>query len=201
MGDKFIFYSTSLDKAPGKYYGLHWSEKVHQLDDYAALSQIPNWRSYLSNFDDSVSFEWTGADIGPDFIFPAGTRFRSIEHVFQAVKIAHVNPVKAYTFSINSGTDLGLGRGALAQSKRRLVVIPDMAFWDNGFSQMVMASAAYAKYRQNPDSLATKVLLATGSAELWHLEKHRGRPSTLVHFTHLETIRQNINPLEKGIIN
>ena len=44
--DKFLFYSKSADKKPGKGTG----EYVNDIKIYKELSEIPNWRHILSNF-------------------------------------------------------------------------------------------------------------------------------------------------------
>lgn len=45
----------------------------------------------------------------------------------------------------------------------------------------------YAKFSQNPT--LRQALLNTHDAQLWHLEKKRGKPSKLVHFWFLEVVR------------
>jgi predicted NAD-dependent protein-ADP-ribosyltransferase YbiA (DUF1768 family) len=64
-----------------------------------------------------------------------------------------------------------------------------MSDW-NDLSWKVMASAARAKYSQNPDRL--RVLKLTGNAKLMHMVTQRGKPSELVEFKHLEEIREEL---------
>jgi predicted NAD-dependent protein-ADP-ribosyltransferase YbiA (DUF1768 family) len=165
--DKLFFYSKSADKPPGK--GAN--EVVADPRQYAELASIPHWRKVLSNFH-----------VCP-FQFQGGT-YRSIEHAFQARKIAIADPVKARQFTVESGSPLGLGDGADAQKARKLVrLTPEqLAYWD-GIKDVVMEAAATAKYAACPAALA--VLRATGNAQLWHVVS-RSKP---VRFEHLERLR------------
>jgi hypothetical protein len=54
-------------------------------------------------------------------------------------------------------------------------------------SDQVMASAARAKYSQNPDRM--RMLRLTAPAKLLHLMKIRGKDSKFPRFQHLEDIR------------
>ena len=114
-----------------------------------------------------------------------GSLFNSIEHVFQSKKIELVDPVKAYYFTVESGHEIGLGDGAMAQKNRKLAVLKkadlDTWFW---MSADVMKRAAMAKYTQCP--AAAEVLRCTGNAQLWHVVP-RKQP---VRFEHLEEIRR-----------
>lgn len=173
--DMLVFYSGSKDAAPGK--GVH--ERVESPGMYAALRGVPNWRKVLSNFH-VCPFEFNGE------------RYQSIEHVFQSYKIRLADAVKARHFTLDSGHDIGQGDGAVAQKHRRYVRLtrPQLEYWD-AIQQPVMESAAYRKYQSCPEALA--VLKATHKAQLWHLVKQRGKPSTLVRFHHLERIRQALS--------
>lgn len=165
--DKFFFYSDSKDMPPGKGTNEH----VKDSGRYETLSGIPHWRRTLSNFHVA------------DFVY-AGHRWRTIEHVFQAAKINLVDPEKAFLFTVDSGSELGLGDGLAARKARKLVVLsPDaLSQWD-GIKDGVMEAASRARYSQDPHS--REVLLATGDAQLWHIVS-RSKP---VRFSHLEKIR------------
>lgn len=181
--DKLVFKSNSADKAPGR--GVH--EVIGNPDDYRTLAAIDDFRRYLSNFDCSAPFTWK---------WPGGDRsftFRSIEHAFQAAKMALVDAGAAYRFTVESGDAIGAGDGAVAQKHRKLVKLDDvqLAIWDTMLAN-VMSSAARAKYTQNRDGVAARVLIATRNAELWHLSTSRGNPSQLVRFAHLESIRAEL---------
>jgi len=185
--DVLAFYSGSADVAPGA--GVH--ERVSDKSVYAALAAIPHWRRRLSNFDTEVTFEWEGAC---GIHFPAGTRWRSIEHAFQGAKTALKDMDKARLFTVNSGSPLGLGTGADAQKKRKMVLLTaaELAHWDS-IRDEIMASAARAKYTQHPNSLAAQALRATGRAELLHAMRCRGAPTRMVRFAHLELLRTEMN--------
>lgn len=161
--------------------GVH--ECISDPSVYKPLESIKDFRKYLSNFDDSVSFVWQGP-------FDKPYTFRSIEHAFQAAKIHIANPAAALKFTVESGDAIGLGDGALAQKKRKLVKLtPEQLKLWSGISNETMKSIAIAKYTQNPDSIASTVLKNTKDAELWHIVTCRGKPSELVRFEHLEYIR------------
>jgi|DEB0MinimDraft_6_1074348.scaffolds.fasta_scaffold00993_2 predicted NAD-dependent protein-ADP-ribosyltransferase YbiA (DUF1768 family) len=180
--DRIVFYSKSAAGPPGKNKGQGWAERW--------TANIPedlrtgHWRRLLSNFDDSVPFEFMGF------------HFNTIEHAFQWAKINMVDPLKAYTFTRESGSPLGMGPGSEAQKKRKMVLLSkeQMDAWDT-ISLEVMRKATFAKYLQNKGSLPAQILVATGNAELYHLVTTRGKPSQLVRFHHLEEIRDTLNAL------
>jgi hypothetical protein len=177
--DVFVFKSNSADKAPGKGVNEHLV-KGHT---YTELSKIKDWRRMLSNFD-VAEFDWSGEGVLPE-PFPPMTRWNSIEHAFQGSKHwwkGHKKEALRFTLA----GDIGKGDGAEAQKNRKLVKISDMTGWDE-LSWKVMASAAEAKYTQNPERM--RMLKATAPAELFHLETQRGKKSDIVPFTHLEYIR------------
>ena len=181
--DVFVFMSKTADVKPGKGKQEHVKDKFA----YTELSKISKWRSMLSNFD-VAPFEWTGEGVLAK-PFAAGTRWNSIEHAFQGSKFRQYGFKEAEKFTMNSGDPIGLGDGAMAQSKRKLKLISDMSDW-NDLSWKVMASAAREKYIQNPDRL--RVLKLTGNAKLMHMVTQRGKPSELVEFKHLEEIREEL---------
>ena len=175
----FVFKSNSADKAPGK--GVN--EQLVKGQSFPELSKIKDWRRMLSNFDVS-EFDWSGDGVLPE-PFPAKTRWNSIEHAFQGSKHwwkGHKKEAMRFTLS----GDIGKGDGAEAQKNSKLVKIDDMSGWDE-LSWKVMASAAEAKYMQNPERM--RMLKATAPAELFHLTTQRGKKSDIVPFKHLEYIR------------
>src|SRR5262245_15980380 len=93
--------------------------------------------------------------------FALGERtYRTVEHAFQAAKIALVDPTLAERFALDSGTDLASGDGAAARKHRKLVLLDDAQLrrWD-GCKQAVMREAMHAKFIQHQPLRA--VLLAT----------------------------------------
>ena len=96
MTDKLYFYSKSRDVYPG----TGTIEVCLDPSTYLELSSIPRWRQVLSNFSDDCDIEYKGRT------------YRTIEHAFQAAKIA--------LFSLESGSELSGGSGADAQSKRKM---------------------------------------------------------------------------------
>jgi ribA/ribD-fused uncharacterized protein len=166
--DRLYFFSGSADLPPGQ--GVH--EQVAGLARYAALAGVRHWRRMLSNF-------WPAE-------FRLGTRtYRTVEHAFQAAKIALVDPELAERFALESDTELARGDGATARRHRKFALLDEAQLqqWD-GRKNAVMRDAMYAKFNRH-DSLRS-VLLATRPAQLWH-GTGRGRPPARIH--DLETIR------------
>lgn len=168
--DQLFFYSKSRDVVPGT--GAH--ERVADLRDYDALRAIPEWRKVLSNFHRHCEFTYHDH------------RYNTIEHVFQAEKIRLADSERAFWFTVDSGHPIGQGDGALAQKNRKLVrLTPEqLAHW-NSIKSNVMEEAAISKF--STCTHARDVLMATGTAELWHIVP-RQKP---VRFIHLERIREH----------
>jgi predicted NAD-dependent protein-ADP-ribosyltransferase YbiA (DUF1768 family) len=170
---KLAFYSKSRDYAAG----AGPQEYIYDITkcNFRELNNIRDWRKILSNFH-----------VYP-FKYIDGYTYNSIEHVFQAMKIALADPEKALLFTVESGDEIGIGDGAIAQKNRRLVKLDknQIAHWDK-IKADVMRNAAECKYAQCED--AQKVLLCTENAELWHIVSR----SAPVRFEHLEKIREKI---------
>lgn len=169
-GEKLFFYSKSKDVYPGK--GVN--EYIINTEDFKELSEIPHWRRILSNFH----------------VFPFKYEeytYNSIEHAFQAKKIALVDAEKAMYFTIESKNPIGLGDGALAQKNRKLIKLnPQQLEEWNKIKYKVMYESSVEKYKAC--KLAQDVLKRTKNTELWHIVS-RSKPT---RFTHLERIRQNL---------
>lgn len=165
--DKIFFYSKSA-KVP---LGKGTNEIINDLSLYNLELLGNNFRQVLSNFH-----------VAP-FKFE-GYTYNSIEHVFQAKKIALVNEDEAYKFTIESGNSIGIGDGAIAQKNRKLIKLEPSVLqkWDE-IKEDVMYRAALEKYKQNPD--AALILKATLNSQLWHIQM-RKKP---IRFIHLEKIR------------
>ena len=181
--DKLVFYSGSSFAPPTR--GVH---EAGAPSTYTELARHSGWRRMLSNFDTSESFEWDGFVLG--FDFPAGTRWRSIEHVFQGAKASLVDLSAGMRFTLTYGDYIGRGEGSIAQIHRRLKKLTPAQIekWDT-LKLQVMESAAFEKYHQNIESQWAHMLRSTKNAELWHMQRQRGKPSKLVRFDHLELIR------------
>ncbi|GAB1639826.1 N-glycosidase YbiA [Krasilnikovia sp. MM14-A1259] len=165
------FFSGSADPPPGQ--GVH--EQVADPARYAALAGVQHWRRMLSNF-------WP-ADI------TLGERtYRTVEHAFQAAKIALVDPELAKGFAVESGTDLARGDGATARRNRKLVLLDaaQLRQWDER-KHAVMRDAMHAKFSRHEELRV--VLLATLPAHLWH-GTGRGQPP--VRIFDLESIRDEL---------
>lgn len=169
--DKLFFYSKSKHVAPGK--GAN--EEVEDATIYAELAKVKDWRRVLSNFH-VCPFKYDGYT------------YNTIEHAFQAKKIALVNPQKALKFTVESGDALGQGDGDAARKNRKAEVLDakTLTTW-NAMKDKVMYDASVAKYNACSESAA--VLLATQNAQLWHIVS---RSKDHDHFTHLEAIRHEL---------
>jgi len=115
-----------------------------------------------------------------------GRTYRTVEHAFQAAKIALVDAALAERFALDSGTELALGDGVAARRQRKLVILDESRLrqWEAG-KHLVMRAAMQAKFSQHEPLRA--VLLATRPAELWH-GTGRGQPPARIH--DLESIRE-----------
>lgn len=166
MVDKLFFYSKSAKVPAGK----GTNEVVANSELYVPLGT--DFRQVLSNFH-----------VAP-FKFE-GYTYNTIEHVFQAKKIALVSDKDAYRFTLESGDAIGAGDGAIAQKHRKLINLSPSVLekWDQ-IKEDVMYNAAFEKYRQNPE--AADVLKATLGAQLWHIQMRK----KAVRFVHLEKIRE-----------
>jgi ribA/ribD-fused uncharacterized protein len=120
----------------------------------------------------------------------AGRTYRTVEHAFQAAKIALVDPGLAAGFALESGTSLSQGDGAIARQQRKLVLLDfaQLQDWDRR-KHGVMRDAMQAKFSQHADLGA--VLLATLPAELWH---GAGRGQAPQRIFDLEAIREALQP-------
>ena len=166
--DRLYFFSGSADRPPGE--GVH--ERVADTTRYAVLAGVRHWRRMLSNF-------WPA-----EFVLGERT-YRTVEHAFQAAKIALVDPVLAERFALESGTELARGDGAAARRHRKLVLLDDVQLrrWDE-CKNVAMRDAMRAKFSRHAPLRA--VLLATCPEELWH-GTGRGQPPARIH--DLERIR------------
>jgi predicted NAD-dependent protein-ADP-ribosyltransferase YbiA (DUF1768 family) len=175
--DKLYFYSKSKDAAPGK--GAR--EFVMDPTQYNDLKNTKDWRKILSNFH---NFPFKFGDGNGDVEYT----YNTIEHVFQAKKIEIVDKDKAFLFTLESGHEIGLGDGELARKNRKLCKLnsDQLRQWSE-IKDQIMHNAAMQKYKVCED--AQKVLLATKSAELWHIMPRSNQP---VRFDHLEKIRYEL---------
>lgn len=168
QADRLYFYSGSADPPPGQ--GVH--EGVRDAAAYAELARTRHWRRMLSNF-------WPA-----DFVLDGAT-YRTVEHCFQAAKIALIDPALARLFALESGSPLSQGDGAAARKQRKMVLLDParLRTWD-ARKGAVMHAAMQAKFSQHP--ALRSVLLATQDAELWH-GTGRGQPPHRIR--ELESVR------------
>jgi ribA/ribD-fused uncharacterized protein len=171
LTDRLFFHSASADRPPGA--GRH--ESIADPLAYAVLASIPNWRKMLSNF-------WVA-----ELVFD-GLTYRTVEHCFQAAKIALADPTLAREFALESQSELAQGDGVAARKQRKLVLLDpeQLARWDRE-KHIVMQSAMRAKFTRH--AALRNVLLATGDAQLWHGTGRGARPQRIWD---LEAIRSEV---------
>jgi predicted NAD-dependent protein-ADP-ribosyltransferase YbiA (DUF1768 family) len=168
--DTLFFFSKSADKPVGKGTNEH----VSNPQDYMQLGQITHWRKILSNFY-VAPFVWRDRT------------WNSVEHAFQASKIALVDSVKSEWFTMESGHELGQGDGCAARKCRKLVLLNSEKLQEwNRMKSGLMEDILYAKFSQI--DLPRKVLLATGNAVLLH-----GARGPVERQIELEKVRERLN--------
>jgi predicted NAD-dependent protein-ADP-ribosyltransferase YbiA (DUF1768 family) len=198
MTDKFLFYSKSADKYPGK------GNKEYVINDYKykELSEYKDWRKMLSNFY-----------VSP-FILD-NEEWNSLEHWYHASKFRNdkkPGPNFNYykTFTTNGGKSWSKGDGNDAwyagqagkprksgkidrKSKageklpENVIMIRDFTIGENSIARKTMTLGFLAKFTQNP--LLKKMLLATNDAQLWHIINRKPDPE---YWDHLMIVRDCI---------
>jgi len=186
--DILVFNSKSAHKPPGK------GTQENTKDTYPELSKIKDWRKQLSHFD-VAEFSCEGSN---GIVFPPGSRWKTLEHYWQASKLSLVDQEFANLLRIGEKYGNGDGNEARALRKGILkgpdkhpVVLSDaiIAHW-NKITYDVMYVAAKAKFSQNADKL--EVLCATKKATLMHLISRVKKDESLVRFTHYERVRSEL---------
>ena len=165
--NKLFYYSKSRDVAPGK----GTNEMLENQDDFQALKNIKDWRKILSNF------------YVEKFVYNGHT-YNSVEHAFQAAKIALVDKNKAFWFTLESGHEIGLGGGDVAQKNRKLIKLnkSQLEKWDI-IKYDVMINITKERIKQS--ETYQKVLIETKKSELWHIQVRKSP----IRNTYLEDIR------------
>lgn len=171
MHDELRFFSGSALVRPGK------GPKEHVADASTYASLPSDFRRQLSNFavcDDPIVYKRLS--------------YRTVEHAFQASKIALVDPDRAREFALESGSDLSRADGAAAQKKRKMVQLDADALriW-NVRKDRVMEELWALKFAQ-PRFKA--LLKATGDAHLVHLT---GRVKKGERWRGLEALRSKLH--------
>lgn len=170
MEDKIYYYSKSRDVTVGN--GIH--EYIQNPKDYHILNNIPNFRKILSNFH----------------VFPfkyGNYYYNTIEHAFQSEKMRLVDENIAFNFTYDAANVIGMGDGLLARKNRKLIKLntDQLNHW-NSIKDEIMKNITEEKIKQC--EIYKTVLLATNSAQLWHIIM-RGKP---VRNIYLEQIRSKI---------
>jgi predicted NAD-dependent protein-ADP-ribosyltransferase YbiA (DUF1768 family) len=175
--DKLCYYGKSKNVIAGKGK----NEFVNDATLYSELNKIDNWRKILSNFYvEPFTYE--------------GKRYNSVEHAFQAQKIALVDINKSELFTLDSNHLIGLGDGATAQKHRKLVVLSpsQLECWDN-IKDNIMANITRQRILQS--EIYSNVLRLTNRAELWHVVVRKG----IIRNEYLEKLRDELLHEDEGV--
>jgi len=176
----FQFYYRSDGKPyPGKGAG----EKIpkDEVNDFAELARIKDWRKKLSNL-------WDGNIIELD-----GKKWQSVEHYYQGSKFKKNNYEYYKQFSLDSGSELSkdatLAKSAGSKTgKHKGKQFRDLKIkMDPDFEKIKdkeLVEAQTAKFNQNPE--LKKMLTKTRNARLVHYS----RGSEPVDFNNLMKLRQ-----------
>ena len=202
----FKFYSRSADLIPGKGKA-GGGEKIEEGEDFSELAGIRDWRKVLSNFhtrndaDGNILALFTSrSDEGETL------NWASVEHWYHAHKFKKNNPDYFKLFSMDSKSEIAtdprkaLGAGGRtgfikgSDGKRKKFrddsIKMDQDFFSDGNSEKIMEEGQRMKYTQ--DEFSKKVLLATKTAKLVHLETRRGQATKLVPFIDTMKIRKEL---------
>ena len=183
----FMFYSKSQNKPPGKGAG----EKIpaEDVDKFAKLAAIKNWRRVLSNF----------------YIDPFekdGKTWNTVEHLYQGSKFKEGNPEFYEQFSLGSGSVFSenpvlakaaggkTGTAKLPGESKRTRLRPTTVTADDTFwaqKNEIMKDALLAKFTQK--EFPKTVLKETHDAKLTH---YLGRGQGTETWDHLMKIRKDI---------
>ena len=169
--DKLCYYSKSKNAVAGKGK----NEFANDISMYEELNKIYNWRRILSNFY-----------VEP-FIYE-GKTYNSVEHAFQAQKIALVDEIKAEYFTLDSNHPIGLGDGSVAQKNRKIVLLNkfQVQYW-NAIKDDIMINITRQRILQS--ETYKNVLLLTKNAELWHVMVRKG----IIRNKYLEDLRDSLS--------
>ena len=187
--DIFVFKAKSKENLPGN--GVN---EVGNPKNYPELSKKVGWRKQLSHFD-VAEFQCDGSP-EDGIVFPPGSRWKTLEHYWQASKIHLAD--KPFSYLLRVGEKYGNGDGMEARELRKgktgvdkhpVILTPQqLQRWEE-IQPNVMYIGAKAKFSQNPDKL--EILCATKNAKLLH-DPTRVSKDKYVHFTHYEKVRSEL---------
>jgi len=178
--DTLEFYHRSVDLAPGKGRG----ECGDTL--YPGLGRKTNWRQQLS-FHDEAEFTCDGKHFPPD------SKWKTLEHYYQASRLALHDPVFANLLRVGElhgdgsgvyASKLSMGATGLHKYVVKLTDAEQLE-WD-AIKETIWLNGARAKFTQNEDK--KNLLCATKTARLMY--SVRGKPSS--RLTHYETVRSEL---------
>lgn len=187
--DILVFKAKSKENLPGN--GVN---EVGNPKNYPELSKKVGWRKQLSHFD-VAEFQCDGSP-EDGIVFPPGSRWRTLEHYWQASKIYLSD--KQFAYLLRVGEKYGNGDGMEAKELRKgktgvdkhpVILTPQQLQRWNEIQSNVMYIGAKAKFIQNPDKL--EILCATKNAKLLY-DPTRVSKDKYVHFTHYEKVRSEL---------
>jgi ribA/ribD-fused uncharacterized protein len=178
MNSKFVFYSKSADAFPGKGKNEFLTDSDKINGTFKDLHSINHWRRMLSNFHESK------------FTYDNLT-FNTAEHAFHYSKFKLFDEKIAFTFTLESESDLSKGNGNDARKARKLIVLNEeqLSKWARVRANCVN-NILYAKFSQSVE-LQT-MLKNTKQAELWHyLGRGYKAGENLERWEYLENLRNS----------
>jgi len=155
MADRLAFGMRLAHSLPGSSKSK--SEYVKDAKQYIELGKLMHWRRALSSlYEQPMKID--------------GLTFQTAEHYLQYRKLALANEKKARElFAMESLSVTALGSGWDAQRKRKAVLLSTSQWkqWEENVMAESKAVIRREKFRQG--TIAYRVLMATGDAELWHV--------------------------------
>lgn len=149
---RIVFWlDNDSDELPG--YGNEEKIPEEELDNYAELSEIDNWRQKLSR-------SWIQSFELNDLTWA------SVEHYFQACKFKNINESFYFTFSLDSDSDISKDVELALEFASRYKDLKQ-GYFDHGLYKSpsnIIYAAQEAKFSQNYD--LKQILILTKDARL-----------------------------------
>jgi len=171
---RLVFKATAKEAEPGKLRSKYEYVPDPKDDKWKVLKETKDWRRVLSSL---YEYPMKLEDL----------TFSSLEHYLQYKKISLADPKKAFDFTRESETKLGLGSGFEARKKRRLVTLTTLQ-WREWEEKVLPEAKRKGKEVKFASGVPREVLLATNDAELWSVVP-RG---AAFRMTRLEEFRESL---------
>lgn len=182
MSQRLVFGMRMSNTPPGKSKSKYEHINNPESKEWQTLAAIANWRQVLSSL----------------FIQPMEIdrkTFRSVEHYLQYRKAALADEKQAFNlFVTESGSEVALGSGFDARKARKTIRLSEVQWqeWKERVEKEAKSLARQAKFA--PGTTAHRVLLATGTAELWSTVPRMASVRMFHHEELRETLRKGTMP-------